>query len=112
MHHTFVVGVVLKDRACDVVGEPLPVDFNHAVALAVLIRRDGGGLWTFEHGVVAEAVDDLWREHLREAGVLVLRTELRISDDGASGAITEFHDDQAGVDESRSRSSLTSFRRR
>jgi hypothetical protein len=59
MHHTFAIGVVGEDGSGDVMGEPLPVDLNHAVALAVLIRRDGGGLWTFQYGVVAEAVDDL-----------------------------------------------------
>ena len=70
MHHTFVVGVVLKYWTSDVVSEPLPVDLNHAVALAVLIWRDGGGLWAFQYRVVAEAVDDLGSELLREAGVL------------------------------------------
>jgi hypothetical protein len=59
MYHTIGVGVVGEDGTSDVVREPLAVDLNHAVALAVLIRRDGGGLWTFQYRVVAEAVDDL-----------------------------------------------------
>lgn len=66
MYYAVGVGVVGEDGTGDVMGEPLPVDFNHAVALAVLIRRDGGGLWAFEHRVIAEAVDDLGSELLRE----------------------------------------------
>ena len=86
------VDVIVEDRTSDVVREPLPVDLNHAIALAVLIRRGGDSLRTFQHRVVAEAIQDLDGEYLGEAGVGMLRTELRISGDGASGAIAEFHD--------------------
>lgn len=85
------VDVIVEDRTSDVVREPLPVDFNHTIALTVLIRRGGNSLRTLKHGVVAEAIQDLDGEHLGEAGVWMLSAELRISDDGASGAITEFH---------------------
>ena len=91
MHHAVGVGVVVEDRAGDVVREPLAIDFNHAVALAVLVRRHCGGLWAFEHRVVAEAVDDLGSELRRETGVAVVAAKLVLSDDGAGGAVAEFH---------------------
>jgi len=95
VYHAFVVGVVLEDRTSDVVREPLAVHLNHAVTLAVLVGGNGGGLGAFQHGVVAEIVDDLGGQLRWEAGVGVRAAKLVFSDDGAGCAVAEFHGDQA-----------------